>query len=262
MCRPTVPDPRPRKIQLRAFLQFLPAAAFAACPSGSAAQQQNIPRHPQGKPLPVRPQIHPGNLSRILQPQDMGPVLIKLQREKTHLVPHGEMGCHNGSPGRDTSLFRLIPFPVEGKNPGVLINPQIPGNPAQKFQRMEASLIREPDGPRYWERQRKVSAPFRLCPDSLQSIHFQIQRLRILPAIQKTVLRLKIAINPGAKFPVTLQGSLICPIIGSRPLRAESAQELLINHSMLRGDFCRRPGGNTGEDSVRLHKRIVNSPLF
>ena len=144
----------------------------------------------------------------------------------------------------------------------MLINPQLFGNRTKEFQRMKPSLLREPDCSRHGKRQRQTSQPFRFCPNPLQRIHFQIQRFRVLTAIQETVLILKITIYLRAKLPIPPNSVLICPIILPCAFCPESAQELFVEQTMLSCDFRGCPGGNTGANPVRLHQYIINSPSF
>ena len=188
------------------------------------------------------------------QGQNIGPMLVKLEKVPAVLVEEGEVG------GGDN---RLRPdYPVVGNRPArgqfqhlcVLKNLQSLNHSGGKFQRMELSLTGKAHCPRHGEGEGQIGGELGGEAQPLQSGQLPVQLFPVLPGVDIGVPLLKIAGDVPAQGAVLLQRRLVALQVKPGPFHAEFTDELVVNQPVLKGDFCRGIFGGPAAEPVRLHE--------
>ena len=177
------------------------------------------------------------------------------------LVEHGEMGGDNGLFRRDGSMVRNRFLRRQFQHLGMLKNPQALGDGGGKFQGMKPGLPGETHSPRHRKRQRQVRHKLRAKTQTIQRGQLLLQLFSAVRAVDKGILLRKITIYSLAQGSVALQCRNIGLQIEPGFFRSESLNELVVDQTVLGGDFGRGAPRSSAADPAGFHKDAVHPGL-
>ena len=150
-------------------------------------------------------------------------------------------------------MLRHDQVPVNRADRRVLVDGELLRHGAQKFQRMKLGLMGKTDGASHGDRQGRGAHEGGGNPQTGSGPRFRSKQL-FVAAVDVCVLLLKIAVDSlgGDEITVCPDGSFVGSGVLHCPVLAQCPDQFIIDHAVLRGDFCRGVSGLAASDAVGL----------
>lgn len=233
-----------------------PAAALLPGAVAAPAYQQQIPVIAEGQAGLGLVHIHAAHIRGVLQGDDIGAVLVQLQKIAAVLVEEGEVGGHDDLFGPDRSMVGDGGGAHQFPHGRVLIDAQTLGDGGDEFQGVELGLMGELDRPGH---RKGEGEPLRKFPMGSQFFQGGQLPLHLPPAVQGIGaggLVLKAAVHVPAQRPVFLEGGLVGGEVLPGTVHAEPPDELVVDQPVLAGEFCGGVFGDAAAQGLGLHQHI------
>ena len=223
--------------------QLRPSTAILSGAVVSSAQEQQVLIGPEGEASIGLIHIHSVHNWSALQSQDIGTVLIELEKISAVLIQNGKVGSYDDLFRPDEASVCQYRFAVEGPGRCLLIDGKIRHKGGEESQRMKLSLVPDLYGSGGGKGERGEDR-FPGKTKLLQGPQLVLQLLGLVHRVDIGILGFKITGNSFAKVSVALQGRQICLQIHSSFFSSEAAQKSMSKESVLNGHFGGSPSGD------------------